>query len=95
MIEGAVRSFKETSRLAFSWLKDTNNLALEYETKVGENKKNIQENKEKILGNVTEIFCVKANQELYEDKIGCLEGQNKEQDTALIFQEWTLEKLEE
>ena len=47
-IEGAARSFKEASRLAFSWLKDTNNLALEHETKVGENKKNIQDNKEKI-----------------------------------------------
>ena len=76
-IEGAARSFKEASRLAFSWLKDTNNLALEHETKMGENKKKIQNNKEKIQGNVTEIFCVKANQELHEDKIGCWKDKSR------------------
>ena len=49
--------------MAFSWLENTNSLALEQETKVGENKKKIQDNKERIQGNVTEIFSVKANQE--------------------------------
>ena len=39
-IEGAARSFKKVSRLAFSWLKDTSNFALEHETKVGKNKEN-------------------------------------------------------
>ena len=81
--------------MAFSWLKDTNNLALEHETKVGENKENIQNNKENIQGNFTEIFCLKANQELHKDKIGSLEGQIRNQETALIFQEGKLEKLED
>ena len=81
--------------MAFSWLKDTNSLALEQEAKVGENKKNIQDNKERIQGNVTEIFSVKANQKLNEDKIECLEGQVNEQENALIIQGQMMEKLEE
>ena len=80
--------------MAFSWLKDTNNLALEHKTKVGENKENIQNNKENIQGNVTEIFCLKTNQELQEDKIGSLEGQIRNQETTLSFQEQKLEKFE-
>ena len=76
-IKGTARLFKETFRLAFSWLKDTNSLALEQEVKVGENKNNIQDNKARIQGNVTEIFSVKANQELHEDKIGCLEEKSR------------------
>ena len=81
--------------MAFSWLKDMSSLALEHETKVGENKENIQNNKENIQGNVTEIFCLKTNQELHEDKLGSLEGQIRNQETALIFQERKLENFED
>ena len=81
--------------MAFSWLKDMSNLAQELEAKVGENKENIQNNKDNIKGNVTEIFCIKANQELQDDKLGSLEGQIRNRETTLIFQERKLEKLEE
>ena len=94
-IEGAARSIKEASNLAFSWLKDMSNLAQVLEAKVEANKENIQDNKDNIKGNVTEIFCIKANQEPQDNKLGSLEGQIRNQETTLIFQERKLEKLEE
>ena len=72
-IEETARSFKNTSKLAFSWLKDTNRQTLEQGVKVEYNQKSIQDNKERIWGNATKIFSVKALIELQEDKIGCLE----------------------
>ena len=50
------------------------------------NQKNIQDNKERIQGNATEIFSVKAILELHEDKIGRLEEQVKKEEKALIIQ---------
>ena len=77
------------------WLKDTHSLTREQGTKVEKNRKSIQDNKESIKNNINEIFCVKANHEVQVDRIGRLEGQVRNQETALIFQEWKLEKLEE
>ena len=94
-IKEAARSIKEASSLALSWLKDTSNLAQVLETKIEANKENIQDNKDNIKGNITEIFCIKANQELQDNKLGSLEGQIRNQETALIFQERKLEKLED
>ena len=51
------------------------------------NRKSIQDNKENIKNNVKEIFCVKANLKVQVDRIEHLEGQVKNQETALIFQE--------
>ena len=68
--------------MAFSWLKDTSNLALEHKVKVGKQGKHKKDN---IKGNATEIFCLKTNQELQDDKLGSLEGQIRNQETTLIF----------
>ena len=84
-IEGAARSIKEVSSLAFSWLQDTSNLAQALKAKVEVNKENIQDNKDNIKGNITELFCIKANQELQDNKLGSLEGQIRNQESTLIF----------
>ena len=93
-IEETARSFENTSKLAFSWLKDTDRQTLEQGVKVEDNQKSIQDNKERIQGNATEIFSVKALLELHEDKIGRLEEQVKEQENTLIIQGQLVEKLE-
>ena len=67
-------------------VKDPTNLALQ-------NKLDTLENKENVQGNGTEIFGLKTNQELHEDELGSLEGQIRNQETTLIFQERKLEKL--
>ena len=59
-----------------------------------DNQKSIQDNKERIQGNATEIFSVKALLELHKDNIGCLEEQVKEQENTLIMQGQMVEKLE-
>ena len=69
-IEETARVFESMSKLAFSYLKDTNRQTVEQGAKVEDNQKSIQDNKERIQGNATEIFSVKALLELHEDKIG-------------------------
>ena len=64
-------------------------------TKVENNRKSIQDNKENIKNNVKEIFCVKANLGVQVDRIERLERQVKSQETALISQKRKLEDLEE
>ena len=95
VFEGAAKAFMETSRVACKWLKDTHSLTRKQGTKVENNRKSIQDNKENIKNNVREIFCVKANLGDQVDRIECLERQVKSQETALISQERKLEDLEE
>ena len=85
--KGAAKAFMETSRVACWWLKDTHSLTREQGTKVEKNWKSIQDNKENIKNNVKEIFCVKAYLEVQVDRIEHLEGQVRNQETALISQE--------
>ena len=68
-IEETARVFENTSKLAFSYLKDTNRQTVEQGAKVEDNQKSIQDNKERIQGNATEINSVKAFFELHEDKL--------------------------
>ena len=58
-IEETARVFESMSKLAFSYLKDTNRQTVELGAKVEDNQKSSQDNKERIQGNATELVSVK------------------------------------
>ena len=65
------------------------------EVKIKKIRKDTQDHKQDIKDNITEIFCIRANYEVYEDRIGRLERVVRNQEKALISQEKKLEEIEE
>ena len=93
--EDSSKAFKEISIVAFMWLKDTHCLVQEQRVKIKKIRKDTQDHKQDIKDNITEIFCIRANYEVHEDRIGRLERVVRNQEKALISQEKKLEEIEE
>ena len=91
--EDSSKAFKEISIVAFTWLKDTHCLVQEQRVKIEEIRKDTQDHKQDIKDNITEIFCIRANYEVHEDRIGRLERVVRNQEKALISQEKKLEEI--
>ena len=77
------------------WLKDTHCLVQEQGVKIEKIRKDTQDHKQDIRANITEIFCIRANYKVHEDRIGRLERIVRNQEKALISQEKKLEEIEE
>ena len=90
----ASKVFKNSTKLTFSWLNNTNRQNVEQGVKEEENQKSIQSNKERIQGNATKISSAKTFIELHEDRITHLEEEVKEHETTLIIQGQLVKKLE-
>ena len=70
-------------------------LVQEQRVKIKKIRKDTHDHKQDIKDNITEIFCIRANYEVHEDRIGQLERVVRSQEKALIFQEKKLEEIEE
>ena len=92
--EDVSKAFDLLTKLAFSWVNDTNRRTVEQGVKVEDNQKSIQSNKEQIQSNSTEISSAKAFIELHEDRITRVQEQVKEQENTLIIQGQLMERLE-
>ena len=93
--EDLSKVFKEISVVAFMWLKDMHCLVQEQGVKIEKIRKDTQDHKQDIRANITEIFCIRANYKVHEDRIGRLERIVRNQEKALISQEKKLEEIEE
>ena len=89
------KAFKEISIIAFTWLKDMHGLVQEQRVKIQKIRQDTQNHKQDIKANVLEIFCIKTNYELHEDRLEQLERIVRNQEKALISQEKKLEEIEE
>ena len=77
------------------WLKDTHCLVQEQGVKIEKIRQDTQNHKQDIKANVTEIFCIKTNYELHEDRLEWLERIVRNPEKSLISQEKKLEEIEE
>ena len=67
------KAFKEISIITFAWLKDTHCLIQEQEVKIEQIRQDTQDHGQEIKATVTEIYCIKTNYELHEDRLERLE----------------------
>ena len=89
------KAFKEISIITFAWLKDTHCSVQEQEVKIEQIRQDTQDHGQEIKATVTEIFCIKTNYKLHEDRLERLERIVRNQEKSLISQEKKLEEIEE
>ena len=83
------------SIITFKWLKDTHCSVQEQEVKIEQIQQDTQDHRQEIKATVTEIYCIKTNYELHEDRLERLERIVRNQEKSLISQEKKLEEVKE
>ena len=89
------KAFKEISIITLAWLKDTHCSIKGQEVKIEQIQQDTHDHSWEIKATVTEIYCIKTNHELHEDRLECLERIVRHQEKSLTSQEKKLEELKE
>ena len=95
MFRDSSKAFKEISFITVLWLKDTHHSIQEQEATLEQIKQDTQDQGQEIQATITDIYCIKTNYELHEDRLERLERIVRNQEKSLISQEKKLEEIEE